>query len=125
MGIMDKTTDVIAGKIAGKKIETVRVSCDEIIKYAKIVIENAGSEEELKQIGKVFMKRLFPSYKVYDLQNGKYRISTSYTATLRSRQLFSKVCVFDLESGKFYEYKTFWAGKFKKEAKEMIEKAER
>lgn len=122
---MDKTTDVIAGKIAGKKIETVRVSCDEIIKYAKIVIENAGSEEELKQIGKVFMKRLFPSYKVYDLQNGKYRISTSYTATLRSRQLFSKVCVFDLESGKFYEYKTFWAGKFKKEAKEMIEKAER
>ncbi len=125
MGIIDKATDIIASKISGKKIETVKVSYNEMIKYVERVIENAESEEELKQLGKVFMKRIFPSFKVYDLQNGKYRVSTSYTATIGSRQWFSNVNVFDLENGKFYEYKTFWAGKFKKEAKKMIEKAQR
>ncbi|MCD8196526.1 MAG: hypothetical protein LUE24_05090 [Lachnospiraceae bacterium] len=122
MGLMDKATDKIASTISGKEVETIQVGYEEIIELTKKVVGEA-KPEELEEIEKVVEGRVLKTFKLYELKNGKYRISTHYSATLGSNGLSNKIIVFDVEQGKNYQYKTLSAGKYKKAAKNIVAEA--
>lgn len=122
MGVMDKVTDKAASKLAGKKIETIIVSLEELAEYLEVVLQEAETTE-MKKIAKVLKGSFWTTYKTYDTNNGKYRITTAYALTARSSRLKNEVCVIDLEKGKVYTYRVFlFKGKLKKVIKNLLAK---
>ena len=122
MKILDKISDGIASKLSGRKVQTIRVSLDEILNYLEKVLEEVETTE-IKNIEKVLRGWFLNSLRTYDTKNEKYRIVTIYVGALRSKRLMNDVSIVDIENGKIYTYKSFlFNRKFKKAAKQLVNK---
>lgn len=122
MNILDKLSDGIVSKLSGRKVQTIKVSLDEILNYLEKVLEEA-EPTEIKDIEKVLKGCFWNSLRMYDTKNEKYRVSTLYAGTMRSKRLMNEVSIMDIESGKIYTYKVFlFKRKFKKAAKQLVNK---
>ncbi|MBE5908242.1 MAG: hypothetical protein E7278_05380 [Lachnospiraceae bacterium] len=122
MGISDKITDGIASKLAGKKIQTVEVSLEDVMNRLDNVLNEVGADE-IPLIEKVVKGSFFTALKLYDTKSEKYRISTLYAGTIGSNRLVNEFSIMDLEEGKIYTYKAFlFKGKIKKAGRNIIDK---
>lgn len=122
MSILDKASDKVASKLSGRKVETISVSLDEILNQLEKVLNEADAAE-IKDIEKVLKGWFLTALRTYDTKNEKYRVTTLYAGTMRSKRLINEVSVMDKETGKIYTYKVFlFKGKFKKAAKQLVNK---
>lgn len=121
MGLSDKITDGIASKIAGKKIQTQVVDLDDFIGHFEELLKTIDADE-IKDIEKVVKGSIISSIKSYDTRNGKYRFWTYYAGTLRSSKIINEINLRDNETYIIYTYKSIRKGKFKKVARQLIEK---
>lgn len=126
----DKVTDFIASKIAGEKIETIRISMEDMVELLKEhFIAPASTDSEYKEIQKAVNGSGWGGVKIMSSKDGNYELRVSIVMQLGGRMDIlhpgdSNWCrVYDNTSGKIYQYSSFTWGKFKKAVENAINAA--
>lgn len=118
-------TDQIVNKVSKGKINTVRVTREEMIKMVdEYFIQKAVTSDDYQDIWKVIKRGLFFDV-MLDSKDGNYQIRSK--ARQGGRSLHKYVWIFDKTENIFYEY-NYWVGfygKFKKTVREKIDSAQK
>lgn len=122
----DKISDKIVGKIVGKKVETIRISMEDILELLKKhFIIPASTDKDYQEIQKTVNGGLI-GVKSLVSKDGAYTLSVSVAMQLCGRINLlhpsdsNWICFTELSTGKVYQYSAFTWGKFKKAVKNAI-----
>lgn len=127
----DGAIDAVASKLAGEKIETVRVSMEDMLEILnKHYIIPASTDKEYKEIQKtVNGAALGVSHMKSKDNNYEMRVSVVMQLGGKMDLLHpgdsNWIRVQEIPTGKIYQYSSFTWGKFKKAVKEEISKAKK
>lgn len=123
----DGLLDTISSKLAGKKIETIRVSMEEMLELLKKhYISKATTDAEYKEIQKT-VNGAAMGVKSLTSKDGNYKIVVQIVMQLRGTIDVlhpgdsNWIRLWDNTTGKVYQYSSLTWGKFKKAVKEVIE----
>lgn len=113
----------ILNKLTGRQMETIYVSCDEMVEMVnEHYIMPATSEEEYHAVWKT-IKGGWLKTKQLDSKDGKYEmyVSRHNNVGILNAKDHNWLWVHDKEADKYYEYRTISYGRFKRAIKAKIE----
>ena len=122
----DKISDKIISKITGKKVETIRISMEDMLELLKKhFIVPASTDKDYQEIQKTINGGLMGS-KSLKSKDGTYVLSVSVAMQLCGHidilhpSDSNLIYFIDTSTGKVYQYSSFTWGKFKKAVKNAI-----
>lgn len=123
----DGIIDAIDSKISGRKMETIRISMEDMLELLKTqFIIPASTDAEYKEIQKAVNGKIMGGISSLVSKDGRYEIAVSIAMQLAGRiDIFHPgdsnwIRVRDTEAGKVYQYSSFTWRKFKKAVKDII-----
>ena len=112
----------ILNKLTGRQMETIYISCDEMVEMVnKYYIIPAISEEEYNAVWKT-IKGGWLKHKQLDSKDEKYKmcVARHNNVGILNAKDRNWLWIHDKEADKFYEYRTIYYGKFKRLIKAKI-----